>query len=206
MGFGPLDVDGDYGPKTRAAYTAATAAQQQADPVGGRLQRPRARSKGSAWPVNSQRRLTEFYGTAGGPQCTAGKAILPFRFKIAWNLDQTVSRFSCHEKVAEPMTGIFRDAARHYGEAYFCNLGLDLFGGCFNNRAIRGGSRKSTHAWGISVDLDPSRNQLRWNSTRASFARDEYIPFWNIVESYGATSLGRAADFDWMHFQFADQG
>ncbi|ADK73462.1 endolysin [Roseobacter phage RDJL Phi 1] len=203
LGYGPLDVDGVYGPKTKRAHTKATNDRNGSD---RQFQRPRTHViHATDWPINSQQDLIAFYGSPGGPQCTAGKVILPFPFKIAWDLDKSVSRFSCHEKVVQPMTGIFREAAAHYGEAEFRRLGLDLFGGCYNNRAIRGGSRKSTHAWGIAVDLDPARNRLRWGRDRAVFARPEYEPFWQIVEAYGATSLGRAANFDWMHFQFADQ-
>ncbi len=82
-------------------------------------------------------------------------------------------------------------------------LRLDLFGGCLNVRKMRGGSSYSMHSWGIAVDLDPIRNKFRWDSRRASFARKEYLPFWEIVENHGATSLGLERDFDWMHFQFA---
>jgi len=53
------------------------------------------------------------------------------------------------------------------------------------------------------VDLDPGRNQLKWGRDRAVFARPEYEPFWQIVESEGLVSLGRAKNFDWMHFQAA---
>mgnify|MGYP000232690744 CR=1 FL=1 len=203
LGFGPVDVDGDLVPRPRAAHAEATAAQTGKEP---RFKRPGTRViQATDWPVNSERDINAFYGPAGGPKCTAGKVILPFSFRIAWDLEKSVSRFSCHIKVVGPMTAIFFDAAAHYGEAEFRRLGLDLFGGCFNNRAIRGGTRKSTHARGIAVDLDPANNRLRWGRDRASFARPEYVPFWNIVEGYGATSLGRAANFDWMHFQFADQ-
>ena len=31
----------------------------------------------------------------------------------------------------------------------------------------------------------------------------EYAAFWQFVEAEGAVSLGRARDYDWMHFQFA---
>jgi len=203
MGYGPLDVDGRYGPLTRAAHTAAAEDKDGSDTP---YKRPRTHViQATDWPVNSEQDIGAFYGPAGGPDSTAGKVILPIPFVIAWNTEQTVSRFSCHIKVQAPMTGIFNDAIQHYGEAEFRRLRLHYFGGCFNNRAIRGGTRKSTHARGIAVDLDPANNRLRWGRDRATFARPEYVPFWNIVEKYGATSLGRAANFDWMHFQFADQ-
>ena len=82
-------------------------------------------------------------------------------------------------------------------------LGLDLVGGCFNNRPMLGGSKPSMHAYGIAWDLDPERNQLKWDHKLAVFATPKYEKFWAIVEQYGATSLGRERDFDWMHFQFA---
>ena len=69
---------------------------------------------------------------------------------------------------------------------------------------MRGAKTWSMHAYGIAVDLDPERNQLKWGRDKAVFARPEYVPFWNIVESEGATSLGRARNYDWMHFQFAN--
>ena len=83
-------------------------------------------------------------------------------------------------------------------------LGLDLFGGCFNYRPMRGGTALSMHSWGIAYDGDPERNQLRWGRDRAEFAKPAFDPFWAIVEAHGAVSLGRARNYDWMHFQFAN--
>jgi len=146
--------------------------------------------------------LVKLYGKAGGPDCTAGRVVLPFAFKLAWDLDQLVKIISCHTLVAEPLTRIWDETARHYGEKQFRELGLDLYGGCFNYRPMRGSDKLSTHAWGIAQDVDPLRNQLRWNHNTAVLARAEYLPFWKIVEANGAYSLGRENDYDWMHFQF----
>lgn len=82
-------------------------------------------------------------------------------------------------------------------------LGLDIYGGCYNNWAHVGGSKKSMHAWGIAIDLDPDKNALKMDKKTARFARPEYDAFWRIVEDEGGYSLGREKDFDWMHFQFA---
>ena len=35
-----------------------------------------------------------------------------------------------------------------------------VYGGCYTWRAQRGGTKLSTHAWGIAVDLDPVHNPL----------------------------------------------
>lgn len=153
------------------------------------------------WP--SQKGVPAFFGEAGSPRATAGKALLPFPFRIAWNKSQKVSSFACHELVADAFTSIWGQTASHYGEREMVRLGLDLFGGCYNNRAMRGGSAKSMHAYGIAYDGDPERNQLRWGRDRAEFAKPAYDPFWAIVEAHGGLSLGRARNYDWMHFQFA---
>jgi len=182
--------DGDFGPNTLKASMAL---------LPGAVATPSAVSA----PYPPQSGVAAFYGAAGGPDCTAGSCALPFAFPLAWDDSQKVTRFSCHRRVAASLTKIFSEAAAHYGDAEFRRLKLDRFGGCYNYRPMRGGTSLSMHSWGIAVDLDPINNQLKWGKDRAAFARPEYEPFWAIVEANGATSLGRAKNYDWMHFQFA---
>lgn len=153
------------------------------------------------WP--RQQDCTKFYGQPGNPECTRGIVKLPIKFRLAWDISTEIASFKCHSKCAAAFTRIFNLAVDHYGEAEYRRLRLDLFGGCYNLRQMRGGSAWSMHSWGIAVDLDPERNQLKWGKDRASFARREYDPFWKIVEDEGAVSLGRVANYDYMHFQFA---
>jgi hypothetical protein len=153
------------------------------------------------WPRQADVRA--FFGEPGSPQCTAGMADLAYPMRIAWDTSSIVRRFRCHAMVEAAMERIFQNTLQHYGAAEVTRLGLDLFGGCYNLRQMRGGSNWSMHSWGIAVDLDPARNQLKWGKDRAAFARPEYVAFWNIVEGEGAVSLGRERNFDWMHFQFA---
>jgi hypothetical protein len=101
-----------------------------------------------------------------------------------------------------PFQTIFDQTLSHYGEASWRKLRLDVFGGCYNLRKMRGGSAWSDHAFGAAVDLDPERNSLHATKASASFAKPEYVPFWNIVEANGGVSLGREKDYDWMHFGF----
>lgn len=202
MGYEPGAIDGLFGHNTREALTAFHTEQATgAKPVLARV--PQAPVPGAAhvWPRQAD--MERVFGARGSSEATAGQCNLPFPFIIAWNTSQRVSRFSCHRKVAGAFTRIFADAARHYGEARFRQLRLDRFGGCFNDRAMRGGTRPSTHAYGVAVDLDPENNQLRWGRDRAAFARSDYDPFWKIVEAAGLVPLGRVANMDWMHFQAA---
>lgn len=202
-------VDGLWGPESKDALFGPSPIPHPAIPRPSGDAAPVA-SKAYDWP--SQGNVSAVFGPAGGPKATAGSCILPFPFRLAWDLDTKVSKFACHSLVAPALCGIFSDAAKSYGESGMRELGLDIFSGCFNDRAMRGGSAKSMHAWGIAVDLDDTHNQLRWSrngtakagyTDKARFAQPEYVPFWKIVESYGAVSLGRHADYDWMHFQFA---
>jgi len=197
-----LTADGDYGPKSAAVLTSGAAKPFM--PAGSRppvASSPPPKNGIPVWPPQSG--VRQVFGAPGNPRCTAGKARLPIPFRIAWDLDQKVSSFSCHELVADPLTEIFAKAVAKYGEAQYRKLGLDLFGGCYNLRLMRGGSSYSMHSWGIAVDLDPARNQLKWGRDKAQFAKPEYDDFWDIVEAAGAVSLGRHANYDWMHFQFA---
>lgn len=208
-GFEPGNVDGYWlnGGTTHEAFNAwdyyVTTGKKEILP--GREDVPLLTPAGGAthkWPKQSD--VTAFFGTAGGSRATAGTAVLPFPFRIAWNKSQKVKSFKCHDLVATAFTEIWAEAARHYGEAQMIELGLDLYGGCFNDRTMRGGTTKSMHAFGIAYDGDPEHNQLRWGRDRAEFAKAIYDAFWKIVESKGATSLGRARNYDWMHFQFAN--
>ena len=93
---------------------------------------------------------------------------------LAWDLNTKVSRMSCHKLVADKFLGVFNDLLAHYGYEKIVLLGIDLFGGCFNFRKMRGGSDWSKHSWGVAVDLDPARNLLKETSKTARFARPEY--------------------------------
>lgn len=194
MNYDPGPIDGLFGDKTDFAVEEWQKNHGAAKP---------APSPGTVagWPKQAD--VARFYGEAGGRACTAGRVTLPFPFYLAWSPGQKLTGFACHEKVAAPLTSIFAEAAKHYGQLRFTALRLDAFGGCFNFRPMRGGTSLSMHSWGIAVDLDPERNQLKWGRDKAEFAKPAYDAWWNIVEAHGATSLGRAKNMDWMHFQFA---
>ncbi|ORE90623.1 hypothetical protein ATO13_21926 [Stappia sp. 22II-S9-Z10] len=206
-GYEPGVIDGLSGPNTGAALERfRTYVSLGSEPEPWRAENDPDEEgailfTSQVWP--RQNAVTAFYGQAGGPQCTAGKVNVPFRLKIAWNKTQQVSRFSCHEKVAQPMERVFQRIADAYSQADISRHGFDLFGGCYNYRKMRGGSSLSMHSWGIAIDLDPERNQLKWGKDRAYFARPECAEFLRCWKSESFVSLGAARDYDWMHFQAA---
>ena len=152
------------------------------------------------WPKQDYNSMVNFYGPVGENMT---RLDVPYKLKLAWAPQTTLSKITCHQKVAKSLYNIFEKTLKEYGEAEIRKLRLDLFGGCLNVRRVRGGSSWSIHSWGAACDVDPDNNQLKWGKDRATLAKPVYEPFWKIVEAEGAVSLGRSRGYDYMHFQFA---
>jgi hypothetical protein len=145
--------------------------------------------------------ITQKYGKPNQSGTYLVSIKLPNPMRLAWDKNTKVKTMRCHKLVADNFLKVFNDLLEHYGYEKIVELGIDLFGGCFNFRAMRGGSEWSTHSWGIAVDLDPERNKLRETDRTARFARAEYKPMIDIFYKHGFISLGREKNYDWMHFQ-----
>lgn len=190
-GFDPGVIDGRWGPRTKSAY----------DKLAGNdskfvLEDP---PKVGNWPKETTNSLMQYYGNVGTDQTLI---TLPYPMVLDWNTSSSITKMSCHRKVASAVEQIFSNTLDYYGMSEIKKLGLNQFGGCLNVRPIRGGNRWSTHSWGIAIDLDPDNNRLSWGREKAKLAKPEYDKFWGFVEEVGGYSLGRRKNFDWMHFQF----
>jgi hypothetical protein len=129
---------------------------------------------------------------------------LPYPMRLAWDTDTIVHKMRCHKLVADKFLAVFNEIHRVYGYEKIKELGIDLFGGCFNFRKMRGGNDWSTHSWGISLDLDPARNKLKETSKTARFARPEYKPMIDIFYKHGFIGLGPEQNRDWMHWEIKE--
>lgn len=194
-------IDGRWGPSTAAAqeqylyYVAHNAMPAPWRPEEISTPKP------NVWPRAYSADFNTYYGPTGESNLVRLK--FPYEMKLAWAPYSKVTSTRCHKKVADSALRVLTKVLAHYGEDKINELKLNVFGGCYNDRPIRGGSKKSMHAWGIAFDFDPGRNQLKWGRDKAYFAQPEYNKWWELWEEEGWTSLGRARNFDWMHVQAA---
>lgn len=193
-------ADGFWGPQTDYAFNALIHLQEHGylPPLWRDFVAPA--SNPNSWPGSSESELIAFYGQPGD-ESQLVTVDIPYELRLAWDTSTRLTRLRCHHKVAGSVVLVLNNVLAHYGPAEIRRLRLDLFGGCYNYRRMRGGSSWSTHAWGIALDFDPDRNQLSWGRDRASFAKNDYDKWWEIWESQGWTSLGRSKNYDWMHVQ-----
>jgi len=126
---------------------------------------------------------------------------LPYQMRLAWDKKTSVSRIFCHKLVKDKLEAIFNEILAHYGFSEIQRLGIDLYGGCFAFRKMRGGSDYSKHCWGIAIDLDPSRNGLKTSWAKAQFSKPEYKPMIDIFYKHGYLNLGKEKNYDAMHFE-----
>ena len=194
MGYDPGVIDGYFGPKTEAALM---------EYLGDKMDRESETTATSAernnpnnWPVYNE--AMEFYGDPGDNLTTF---TAPYELRLAWNTDAKVNRITCHKKVKESAERVLSNVLDVYGMDAIQELGLDLYGGCYNKRKMRGGNRLSTHSWGVAFDFHPAANRLRWGRDKALFAQPEYRLWWEQWLNEGWVSLGIAKNYDWMHVQ-----
>ena len=117
---------------------------------------------------------------------------LPFPMTLSWNRSQTVSTITCHKLLASVFTGVF-DRIQSSG----LQNKITSFGGCFSFRPQRTGTKLSTHAWGIAIDLNPETNE---QGTAGTMDIGLIATFREAGFKWGGDWQGRSRDP--MHFQF----
>ena len=129
---------------------------------------------------------------------------LPYPMRLAWDKKTKVTTMRCHKAAADRFMLVFQDLLNSYGYEKIVELGIDLFGGCFNFRAMRGGSDYSRHSWGVAIDLSPEKNSLNTPFKDCQFSKPEYKPMIDIFYKHGFVSLGVEKGYDGMHFEVRD--
>ena len=129
---------------------------------------------------------------------------LPYPMRLAWDKKTSVTKMRVHKKVAQDFTNVFNELLKVYGLQKIQELGIDLFGGCFAFRAMRGGSDYSRHSWGIAIDLHPEANSLKTPYSKSLFSKPEYNELHRIFEKNGFINLGKTKGYDAMHFEIKE--
>ncbi|WP_145962752.1 M15 family metallopeptidase [Mangrovicoccus ximenensis] len=135
------------------------------------------------FPVETrgQRELDAFYGLPGrqgGYRPPLVQVPVPWVMRLAWDTSATRSFLWIHERAADSAARALGRIAASYTEAEIRDLGLDLFGGDYAPRLMRGANRYSLHSWGIAIDFDPVRNGLRSTAATARLAQPDAALFW----------------------------
>lgn len=206
LNINPGRIDGLFGDNTRNAFVAFNRAKAGLPPETWRdamddaaAAEPPAPAVANNWPRQAD--VETFFGVHCAPPFK--RLDLPFKMKIAWDLKKEIGGFMVHEKVHDSAKRVFDKVWAHYGQEGIEEIGVNLFGGCYNCRPMKGGTKWSMHSWAIAIDFDPERNQLKWSKKHARLAAPDAEKFWEFWEEEGWLSLGRARDFDWMHVQAA---
>lgn len=198
-------VDGFWGPRTAHAAEGLKVLERTGKPpLNWRDSHTRPPANPNRWPGQNPQDLDAFYGPHGLPGGREPPMVfveVPWILKLSWDRTQTTRRIRCNRAVAESLSRVLARVHETYGEPEIRRLRLDLYGGCYAPRLMRGGSSLSTHSWAIALDWNPDANRLEWGRDRAHFARPDYDEWWKAWEDEGWVSLGRTRNFDWMHVQ-----
>lgn len=127
---------------------------------------------------------------------------LPYPMRIAWDKSHSVTKIQCHKKLTGKFISVFSDLKKEYGYDRLRELEIDIFGGCYNLRKMRGSTTKwSRHSWGIAIDLNPDRNGLKTSWANSQFSKPEYNSIIDIFYKNGFINYGKELNRDSMHFE-----
>jgi len=203
LAAGELKQDAFWGPNTEAFAESLLAKHLdnelpiRRDEEEGTDKAKGGRAKVKIWSP-TDRQMIRHYGQPGSGFVTFK---IPFPIRLAWDLGTIVTSVTMHRLAQAATLHALELIAERFSAADRKELHIDRYGGGANVRKKRGGKTFSTHAFGAAMDWDPDRNRLRESKKTARFARPEYKPFLEAWAEAGFMSLGKAYDFDWMHFQ-----
>jgi len=146
------------------------------------------------WPFSTQEDLRDFYGEPGDE---TNLVTINFPFPMYYG-GQLVTKSRCHKKVADSLLRVLKRIGNFEGGTREILEPVSDYGGIYNFRNKRGGTRLSVHAWGAAIDLDSDDNTFKdpW-PIKAD------MPF-EVMEAFaeeGWVSAGAFWGYDAMHFE-----
>jgi len=142
------------------------------------------------WPKPDQASLTAFYGKPGDESQLVNLDVDDLAISYE---DEFVKTIRCHHKVADSLRRVLVEINKSPWRYI-----LHDYAGCYNNRAMRGGTLPSLHARGAAIDLRPGSNG---NRTHWPVASDMPIQVMEFFAAEGWLSAGAFWSRDAMHFQ-----
>lgn len=215
-----LVEDGKEGPKTTQAIKDFQKRNGlTADGIVGKYTLAKLRSTIPIGPSKDSHRSTFSYLKRGkllttnqitvkyGKPCDSTNFVtvdLPFPLRLSWETKTTVTRLQVHKAIKNNVVNALTEILNHYGQEKITELGIDLYGGCYNCRQMRSSKAWSVHSWALAIDLDPVRNGLNSSFLNSEFSKIEYKEMHEAFYRNGFINLGIEADMDAMHYQIAE--
>ena len=143
----------------------------------------------------TEQQLNEKYGIPS--ESLTDIFIMPYPMELSWDRKVRTRKIKLHKDEGQSFIKACQEIVDTYGMDKVIEAGLNVFGGSFVIREMRNGTKLSTHSWGIAVDLDPDRNDLKGKNNNLL----NYPEILDIFEKYGWNNLGRYKGYDSMHIQ-----
>lgn len=80
--------------------------------------------------------------------------VTPFQFTLSWG--GTVTKITCHRKIVNALLQVLNKVKAEGLDGYLSQS----YGGCYQDRAIRGSAHLSMHAFGAALDFRVAQNPL----------------------------------------------
>jgi hypothetical protein len=142
-------------------------------------------------PKTDQSSLTAVYGLPGDESQLVNLDVQGLGVKYD---GQSVKTIRVNKACSESLNLIIRElATTPEGK-----IALGQYAGCYNNRAMRGGSLPSLHARGAAIDLMPSTNR---NKQSWPVSADMPFSIMEVFAKHGWLSAGAFWSRDAMHMQ-----
>jgi hypothetical protein len=154
----------------------------------------------SLWPHDDTASLTAFYGPPG---LSSNMVLVTAPWQMTY-AGRPVRGVQIHRKLAASLRAVFADIALAVGNDWSkLPKGAVAFSGSFNDRPVRGSSRKSCHSFGAAIDMDSVANPMNTRGNRGTMS-----PI--VINAFKRQGWFWGGDFqhrqDPMHFQAANEG
>lgn len=136
--------------------------------------------------------------------------IPPYQMFWAWN-NRPVNSIRVHKHCADAMYQALKNIGQAFSPAERSIYQLDMCGGAYNFRSMRGSHLLSMHSYGCAIDLAPQLNPLgkRWRPNERMMPKQAVEAFTALGATWGGDWDGDCDTLDQrrhdaMHFQFAN--